>query len=184
MSDQTDQPEQRAFLGYGVARKRSRHRDLTLSTIPVGHELSLPCPTRRWSTPAFAVFASPARRQPPASLEVGTPDRWWVVDARSAGLLAYNQVDLVPFGALEGSSTLVIEGVGRSIAEIEQDLASLDELMDRALVPFFTEGSVPSPLAEDLGHAFRAVVRPGSQRWYEALAPDFFEAIGPIGGAD
>jgi hypothetical protein len=57
--------------------------------LPVEHFRSLPLPTLRWGAPAYASFAAPAVRTPGLPLRLGTPDRWWLVDADRVELAAY-----------------------------------------------------------------------------------------------
>lgn len=85
-----DDPDQPVLLPYTKVRKKAKHSDMQMSTLPVGHAISLPMPTLRWDTPAFAVFSGPALHQPGSFPHYGVPDRWWALNAHSARLLAYN----------------------------------------------------------------------------------------------
>src|SRR5260370_1587828 len=63
--------------------------------VPVEAYKSYPLPTLRWKEPAWIGFAAPQILQP-GCLQVGRPDRWWSISARSKRLLAYAEEALVP----------------------------------------------------------------------------------------
>jgi hypothetical protein len=168
------QPEELTPAPYRELRRDFADRAVRRAEVPVEHAVSLPVPTLRWSVASFAGFAGPALRVPRQPLRLAPPDRWWAIDARSCRLVAYGLTSALPFGASGGSELVVADRSGRSVADVEDDLRRLDELMDRAAGPFLN-GAAGDPLARrDLVEVFALNVTDAVLPWYRALAPDFF----------
>src|SRR5215472_6633662 len=92
------------LLSYQTIRRFERPPLLFTEVVPVEYAVSLPLPTRRWTRPAYAAFASPARYQPDQPVLQAPPDRWWIADARSGNLVLLAYWDILPFATITWKS--------------------------------------------------------------------------------
>jgi hypothetical protein len=161
-------------LPYPRVREAFGSHPVRAAEVPVEHAVSLPLPSLRWTVPGFAVFAGPAVRRPGQPPRLGTPDRWWVLDASRAGLVAYNLVTAAPFAADLPPGPVDVAPTVRSLAETREDLRVFDELLDAAVGDFFAGTAADAGLRRALLDTVTAVLPGGTQPWYEALTPDFF----------
>lgn len=168
------EPARRAPVSYRVIRQSFTAHHLRVHEVPVEHAVSLPVPTRRWTLSGYAAFAGPARRVPGESLQLGLPDRWWLIDARSGDLLAYNRTECLPFAAGLGTGWVTLPTPHRSIAALQEDQRVLDNLMEAAAPDFFAGGTGAPDTRADLAAALAACAGAPVLPWYRALAPDFF----------
>lgn len=163
------------LLSYADALTALDGHPLRRRDVPTEYELSLPVPTRRWATPAFAVFAGAAVRRPHAPKRLAAPDRWWAVDVHRGRLLAYGLTAALPFADTPLSGPVVVPPISRSVDAVAADHDVLARLMDRALPAFLDPATtLPAALHTDLGRLWDALVPDGCADWYRALAPDFF----------
>jgi len=164
-----------ALLRYSQARAELAGHPLSIAEIPVGHEISLPVPTLRFSEPGYAWFAAPARRRPGHPLVLGAPDRWWALGAARRGLLTYARTAAVPFTSEPlDPQRAELPPVTRDLEAIAEDLRLLESLGDRAVPGFFAGEPGDPALRADLLAVLTAQVTPLVTGWYQALAPDFF----------
>jgi hypothetical protein len=164
-----------SVLAYPRIRAAIGEHPLRTGEIPVEHEMSLPLPTRRWGLPGFAVFAGAAVRRPRQPLRLSAPDRWLLVDAARARLIAYNLTSAVPFATAPLEGPVEVAPSGRTLAEVREDQKALGELIGD-LAPVFLAGSAAAGDARRtaLLHTLDAVLPAATRPWYEALTPDFF----------
>jgi hypothetical protein len=161
-------------LPFGDIRAKFAAHPVRRTEVPVEHSISLPLPSLRWGQPVFAGFAGPAWRVPGQPLELSTPDRWWALGPDGIELVVYARTSVVPFGDVPTGGRIQVSPLGRSLAEAQQDLLMLDELMNNA-VPVFLSGTPGTePMRADLAAAFAVVVPAETTPWYRALVPDFF----------
>jgi hypothetical protein len=163
-----------ARLSYADARRLFGTHPIRISEIPVEHAISLPVPTLRCGAPGYAGFAGPARRVPHAPLQLGAPDRWWVLGVQRGALLLYGLTTAVRFMEKLSPEQVTLPPVTRSLAAVEEDLRILDMLMDRAGGEFFAVRPADADLVTDLLAVLTAHVSPMVMSWYRGLAPDFF----------
>lgn len=159
-------------MPYARVRKEFANHPVRFAEVPVEHFLSLPVPTMRWQRPGFAGFACPATRSPGQPQRVGAPDRWWALQAHRARLLGYGLVAAIPLSA-QRFEPVTVDRRDRSVAELEEDLGLLAELMDGAVAPFLAGERGDETARGDLREVFTAAVTPSVLPWYQALAPDF-----------
>jgi len=141
--------------------------------IPTGYAISLPIPTlRAGGRPAFAWFASPRTLIPGTTPVTSAPDRWWLLDAQSGGLLIYSLVSVHPFTsaapAKPGVNPPAMREGGRAIGE--DALASID----RVAPVFFTNGAPDETARDNLRKDISALFGEAGVSVYRQLAPDFF----------
>lgn len=168
----------KSLLSYHDIRARERSHPFFQREVPVEHFKSLPMPTLRWGGPAFASFASPAKRAPRQPLVVSAPDRWWSISATNGRLQAYALASAVPFtdADLGGSVTISPPGGAQSttLAEQKAHLDAVEALFDGATAAFFA-GQPGAPEARAaLAEALRTVIPAELAPLYRALTPDFF----------
>ncbi len=169
-----NQPQPGAFRPYEQVSAEVTKHPLRQAEVPVEHHVSLPLPTLRWALPSWAVFAGPARRAPGQPLTLGTPDRWWALDARHRGLLGYALTVVTPFTAYLPPGPVIISPPRRTITALKEDLAVLGELLD-AVAPAFFAGETGDPTSRaDLLDALTVAHLREAAPWYRALVPDFF----------
>jgi hypothetical protein len=136
-------------------------------------------PTRRLGFPTWMWFSAPWLVRPGQS-EIGVPDRWWAIDAKTGRLAAY---------AREGAVSMLREGIGRvaakdglialtssskAIEEQQSALSRLTAAIDRVAEPFFEDRSAPKSNRNESVEALRAATPSEIMPFYEALTPDFF----------
>jgi hypothetical protein len=170
-------------LSYADVRRQFGAHPMRISEIPVEHAISLPVPTLRCGEPGYAGFAGPARRVPHAPLQLGAPDRWWVLGAQRRGLLLYGLTGAMPFTEKLSPEQATLPPVTRSLAAVEEDLRVLDVLMDQAAGEFFAGRPADTDLGTDLLAVLTAHVSPTVLSWYRGLAPDFFGWLEQRAGA-
>jgi hypothetical protein len=160
---------------YDQAAKEFGAHLLRTAEVPVEHFVSEPLPTLRWSRPAYAGFAGPAAGIPPQPPKLGTPDRWWAIDAEIGRLLAYALVSVIPFAQSLPEGPVTMRAAGRPLSAAREDRRLLGELMTAAVPAFFSGESGDSTVRTDLTEVISQVLHPEVMPWYRALAQDFFE---------
>jgi hypothetical protein len=159
---------------YEQIRKNFRENSVRHTEVPVEHSISLPLPTLRWSVPSFTGFAGPAVRAPGRPLRLAPPDRWWALDRSGRRLIGYALTSVVPFAEASITGDVSVDQADRTIAELQEDLRLLDELMDQAIGPFFASASAATTVGSDLREALISAATTAVVPWYRQLAPDFF----------
>ncbi|MFE4695699.1 hypothetical protein ACWCPD_26380 [Streptomyces sp. NPDC001935] len=173
-----EQPAPDRSTPYDQVRKEFTTHRLIRDEVPVGHFVSLPLPTLRWTRAGYAAFAAPSRREPGRPQVLGAPDRWWVIDADRHTLLAYNLTTAEGFTDAALTGPLTLASVGRPLASVREELRMFDEVMAQA-APRFLRGEAPSgDEREELGELLPLVLRTELLPWYTKLAPDFFGWLG------
>jgi hypothetical protein len=166
------------LLSYHEIRARERTHPFFQREVPVEHFKSLPVPTLRWGGPAFAAFASPARRAPRQPLAVSEPDRWWSISATNGRLQAYALTSAVPFtdAGLDSTVTIAPSAGAQppSLAEQKAHLDAVEALFDAASASFFAGEPGSAEARAALAEALRSVIPEPLAPHYRALAPDFF----------
>jgi hypothetical protein len=162
------------WLAYQELFRRQTIFCLRESDIPVDHAVSLGLPTRRWHGPGYAFLASPAVRRPGAPVEQQAPDRWWVLDARTARLIVYSLTAAVPFAPGEQWSTVTLPPPTHSVQEQAALHGRLADFFDRLASAFFQgepgDTAWRQAFTAELAAAIPAPLLPQ----YQALVPDFF----------
>ncbi len=162
------------WLTLSQLRRLFASHCLRMSEIPVEHYVSLPLPTRRTGEPGYAGFAAPAVNDPDAEREVGPPDRWWVLDGRSAHIAIYALWHVVPFAEGLGREAVTLPDPGRSVAEVQQDLDTIVDLVDELAASFFANETGEARSRRALAELLTAYLPAPLQPVYRALVPDFF----------
>jgi hypothetical protein len=166
-------PVPQPLLPYADLRRGFAHPAVRDAEVPTGHSVSLPVPTLRQGVAGYAGFAGPALRRPGVPLRLGTPDRWWVVDAGRGALLSYGRTAAIPFADDLPAGPVTVD-LGRTVAEAREDLAVLTELIDTVAPRFFAGDDADPAARRATADQLTAVVGAGTVAWYRALAPDFF----------
>jgi hypothetical protein len=162
------------WLSLAEVRERMKTHSLLRSEVPVEHSISFPLPTKRWIGPAYAYFASPVTRRPGQPVEQGAPDRWWVVNAHGGGIIVYALWKAIPYSEGVQWTTVTLPPVTRSIAEQQQEIATIELLMD-TLAPAFFMGEPGDPgTRKALVEVLMAYLQKPLLPQYRALTPDFF----------
>lgn len=159
---------------YRVLRAEFALHRVRADHVPVEYAVSLPMPTLRWTKPSIAGFAGPAARTPGRPLRLAPPDRWWAVDIHSRELVCYALTEAVPFGLPADADSIEVDHGDRTIEAMQENLRTLDELMDRAIGHFFHGTTSEPAVRADLTAVLAAAVTDSALPWYRALAPDFF----------
>jgi len=162
------------WLAYSDIRQRQRNSPLRQAEIPIEHAVSLPMPTLRFGTPVYASFASPAHRQPQQPMQQGAPDRWWAVDATSGHLVLYAMVTAVPIIAGADWTTVTLPTVERSVEELRQTLAQIEEQMNALAPAFFAGEAADASARAALAQSLQAILPDPLLPQYRAMASDFF----------
>jgi hypothetical protein len=162
------------WLSLTEIRERLKTHSLLRAEVPIEHYISIPLPTKRWAGPAYACFASPASRRPGQPVVQGAPDRWWVMSAHGGSLIIYALWDVFPYAEVAGWTTVTLPPVTRSIAEQQQDMASIELLMNTLAPAFFGGESSDTRTRKALLEALAAHLPEPLLPQYRALAPDFF----------
>ncbi|MBO0790701.1 MAG: hypothetical protein J2P36_07100 [Ktedonobacteraceae bacterium] len=161
------------LLPYQTIRRFERTPMLFTEVVPVEYAVSLPLPTRRWSRPAYAAFASPARYHPGHPALQAPPDRWWIVDARSGNLILLAYWEILPFAAITWEN-LTLPSVTRSIEQQQEDLARLEICMDQLAPAFLSEQTPQKRVRQETRHLLHLMLPERLLPQYRALTPDFF----------
>jgi hypothetical protein len=140
----------------------------------------------RWGEPGYALFASPAST-PPAkpgqpgtadqSVELGAPDRWWVIDAHGSHLILYALWNVMPFaeGVAWSPVTLAPTSLGdKALQEARVRQQRLEHLLNELAPEFFMERPGESIERRALAEALAAYLPRQLMPQYRALVPDFF----------
>jgi hypothetical protein len=167
------QPEM-SLLSLTELEQRFMAHPLKTYEIPIGHYISLPLPTQRWHSPAFARFASPARRGPTIPTDVAPPDRWWVLSARSGGLLVYALMAAIPYADDRQWHSVTLPVPTLSIDELREQRAALHELLDTVSGSFFASEPGSAALRSQLLTMLHESLTEPLLVWHQALVPDFF----------
>lgn len=143
--------------------------------VPIGHAVSLPMPTLRWGQPAYASFASPAHRVPGQPISQDVPDRWWIIDAANGHLMLYALTKVQSFSNHQEWTTQTLPNVTRTMAELNQAMLRLRDLMTEQ-IPLFFAGEPGDPLArQEMGKLLPVFIAGPLLAQYRALTPDFFQ---------
>ena len=164
--------ESTTTLSYSDISQRERAHPLLMAEVPDEYDVSLPLPSWRWGVAAYACFAGPAVRRPRQPKEVGAPDRWWLLDARTARLVLYAYCRVMPFAPDAHWDRVTLPPETRSLASVKELAATVERLMNEA-APVFLAGG-PPPASTALAEALRAYVPGLLWSRYQALTPDFF----------
>lgn len=153
---------------------RAESVDLLLrSEVPVEYEKSLPLPTLRWGMPAYASYASSAARVPGQPLRLGSPNRWWLVDARTGHLLQYALCQVTAFSNQSWGEEAIPASL-ETMTERQQKIDSILLQMDKQS-PRFLSGSPGDPGERGrLAGALKEYLPKPIIAQYRSLAPDFF----------
>lgn len=162
-------------MNYKDLLKKEAMSPVRLAEVPREHAVSLPLPTKRWGVPGFACFASPALRSPGKPLSQSPPDRWWVVDARNGHLLLFALTTAQPFAVGASWGTVTLPPQTRSLDEMRQDRARLEDLLSEQATQFFRGERGDSSARQKLREALERHVPEALLPQYRALAPDFHE---------
>ncbi len=163
------------LMTYTELRGNERVTTLRRLEIPNEHAVSLPLPTKRWGEPAYAFFASPARRRPRQPMEQAPPDMWWAISAVDARLLIYAASSILPYAKDEGWKRVTLPRDTRTLDQAKNDISVIERSIDD-LAPAFFEGdrgseSVRHTLIQALVQHVPDLLMPQ----YLTLVPDFFE---------
>jgi hypothetical protein len=159
---------------YERAEKEFAEHLLRTAEVPVEYFVSQPLPTLRWSGPAYAGFAGPARRIPGQPLELGTPDRWWAISADHGRLLAYALVTAVPFAESIPAGPVTVRPAGLSLSAVRDGRRLLGELLTDVAPAFFGGEDGDTAAQGDLAEVIGQILHAEAMPWYRALTPDFF----------
>lgn len=165
------------LLVYASLRQRALDHPVRHAEAPVEHAISLPLPTLRWGAPGYACFAGPAVRAPRQTLQLAVPDRWWLLDPRRAGLVVYGLTAAIPFTESRWEGPVTVTPSGRSLADVQEDLKLVDDLMDVGARAFLQSEDLEATTRQDLAAALLAYLPTSVLPWYRALVPDFFAWI-------
>lgn len=167
------QPEM-PLLPLAELEQRFMAHPLKTAELPIGHYISLPLPTQRWQSPAFARFASPARRGPAIPTDVAPPDRWWAMSARSGGLVVYALMTAIPYAENHQWHSVTLPVPTLSIDELRAQRAALHEVLDTVSGPFFASEPGNTALRRQLLTMLHESLSEPLLVWHQALVPDFF----------
>lgn len=163
-----------SLTNYIEFRKQQYAHFLYQYEIPTGYYVSLPLPTKRLGTPAYAFFASPSGVHPGHPVNIDAPEMWWAIDAQKGKILLYAQIKVLPFSK-QKFERCVLPKVGRSLEEQEVLLQTLENLLTEAANIFFQNKTIDinlqTSLRKNLGLYLPQVIFP----LYKAISPDFFE---------
>ena len=144
---------------------------ISRTELPLEWELSLPMPTLRLFSPAYAWFASPAERHPGKPLRLSPPDRWLALEASSGRLLAYSAWE---FALKTGQQNWQPVELPIGKKSREEAMASFQYVLERlnaSAVAFFGN-QLPPSLALT---AITDYLNPSMLPWYQFIAPDFWK---------
>ena len=146
--------------------------------VPVEAYKSHLLPTLRWKEPAWIGFAAPQILQP-ACVQVGRPDRWWSISARSKRLLAYAEEAVVPLLTpvlhAESERLIPLSGPGATIGEIRRRQEVLAEGLDLVSCSFLGVQVEAKEVRDKVLSAIADSISPEIMLYYRAAAVDFFE---------
>ena len=178
-----------AFISYARLREKIRTHPLTMAEIPFENHLSLPLPTRRFSTygdaytAAYVFYTAPAVTRAGQPQREGTPDRWGAFSANGGGLLLYALCALLPFAGPEQSAawrkTIEIGAEpGKTYASFDAALSRLVDSMETLAPAFFRDESGDATAKKAFLQDFAYFVPAPLQDRHRAVAPDFFSWLG------
>ncbi len=161
------------LLSFATVRERIKTSALRRSEIPTEHLLSLPLPTLRWGRPAFAFYASPARRTPGKPTVQAPPDRYWAIAAHGGHLVFYALTSAVRLEAeTDAWHPVELPPPAIPVAAMPDEVAVFDDVMTVASEDFF-QGR-PATAKPALTDAWARLVPKPVLPFYRALAPDFW----------
>jgi hypothetical protein len=150
-----------------------------MAELPVESWVSEPVPTRRLGSAAWIWFSAPWLMRPGRS-EIGVPDRWWAIDARTGQLAAYAREAAVPMLREHIDSAVVNDGLVAltpncaTIDDQQGALARFAVAIERVAETFFEDRSAPISNRNQAAEALRAVTPREIMPFYHAATPDFF----------
>lgn len=166
-----DLPEPKWLSYQRVRQQMQRIRSIE---VPVEFAVSLPMPTLRWGTAAFAHFAAPAIREPEGPTTQASPDRWWMIDARNAHLIVYALCDVVAFATNTKFDRAIIHSEGVTIEHIRERHQQLDQAMNDVVPQFFAGQAGAQDSRRHVAALLVAVIPQSLMPIYRSLTPDFF----------
>jgi hypothetical protein len=159
---------------YERAEKEFAEHRIRTAEVPIEYFVSQPLPTLRWSRPAYAGFAGPARRIPGQPPKLGAPDRWWAISADHGRLLAYALVSAVPFAESIPAGPVTFRAADRSLSAVREGRRLLAELLTGLAPAFFGREDGDAAARDELAEVISQVLHAEAMPWYRALTPDFF----------
>lgn len=147
---------------------------------PMEYSISIPMPTLRWVSPAYAYFASPTRRVPGQLKVQSAPAFWWAIDARTALLMFYVPYQFMSFAPDQYWEPVTLHWKSQSSVEIEAGMAALPALITQAAPLFFTNQPGDPALRQKLSDTLDLIIPEGLLPEYKALVPDFFKWLGVL----
>ena len=152
---------------------------IRMAELPVESWVSEPVPTQRLGSAAWIWFSAPWLMRPGRS-EIGVPDRWWAIDAKTGQLAAYAKDATVPMLRERIDSAMVSDGLimltlnCATIDDQQRALARFAVAIERVAEAFFEDRSAPISNRNEAAEALRAVTPKEIMPFYQALTPDFF----------
>jgi hypothetical protein len=162
--------DQAPWLTPAELRLRIRTHALRLSDIPIESYVSLPLPSLRWHSPAYAIWVGPKVRRSQNVLAVGAPTQWWVLSAKAGQTNVFARYSALPFGSddLPASATIDMPIDSRDV------LARVEETLAELAMAFFSGTLTSREVRQKFLDAFNEHVPADLSPWYRALTPDFF----------
>lgn len=171
---------QRLLAFSDVRQELGAHR-LRLAEIPIAHSLSLPLPTLRWGSPAYAFFATARLRRPERAQIAIPPDSWGLLDPQNGHLLLYARWATLPILSGVDATRLVPATAHGEFAALQQEEAALTSLLDRASSAYLGGQDVDRHTRHALVTRFARLADENLVPYYQALVPDFFRWLTPPG---
>lgn len=162
------------YLSCEQIQKRIQTNSLRRSEIPMEHSISLPLPTLRAGQPGYAFFASPALRVPGEPLRQGTPDRWWISDARNGQTLLFAHYQVHPFSTSTTFVTETLPPPSLEIRELQKGLKEVMALITACSHSFFASQTGDPELRRATHDLLSKILPAPLQTRYRTLVPDFF----------
>lgn len=160
-----------SYKEFSLLEKKNKIRE---SEIPVGHYISWPMPIIEKNLKGFISFASPALRQPDQPMKIGTPDRWWILNADNGKLIVYALCTAMPYANYKFHEPFTLPKIQLSIQEIRQKQDSMAILMDSIVIDFFDQKPINLTTRNAILEIYKALI-PGSLfSDYRVIAPQFF----------
>lgn len=153
---------------------RTNVQRVRAAEVPVEHYVSLAIPTVRGNIAGFAHFAAPAIRRPEGPVQLGSPDRWWVSDARRGQLMIYALTSVQHFATDVTFAPVELDAESQTMDELRQLHSNLNAVVDRLLPNFFRGQTGDVVVREEARTILAKAIPVQLMPIYLALAPDFF----------
>ncbi len=161
------------FISFTAAQEKQDNHPVRDAEIPIEHTLSIPMPTLRFKSPAYAGFSSPTTVTPRDPIVQGAPRHWWLLDAVSGRLILFAACRIYPF-AETAFAEFTYPEVTQAADEMEADWERVLQRMEELAPAFFSgqeaDAKSRKALADGLSNNFPEPLL----AQYQALAPDFF----------